>query len=47
MPMVASQILKFVDFTKAQKARYLEKETLFLQKKNFLITHEGLHCSKK
>ena len=47
MPMVASQILKSVDFTKTQKVRYLEKETLFLQKKKFLITHEGLHDSKK
>ena len=36
MPMVTSQILKFVDFTKTQKSRYLENETLlFLQIKKF------------
>ena len=29
MPMITFQILKFVDFTKTQKSRYLEKETLF------------------
>ena len=28
--MMTSQILKFVDFTKIQKYRYLENETLFL-----------------
>ena len=28
--MMTSQILKFVDFTKTQKSRYLENETLFL-----------------
>ena len=29
MSMITSQILKFVDFTKIQKSRYLENETLF------------------
>ena len=29
MLMVALEILKFVDFTKTQKSRYLENETLF------------------
>ena len=29
MPMVTSQILKSVDFTKTQKSRYIENETLF------------------
>ena len=29
MPMMTSQILKSVDFTKAQKSRYLESETFF------------------
>ena len=29
MLMMMSQILKSVDFTKTQKSRYLEKETLF------------------
>ena len=36
MSMVTSQILNFADFTKTQKSKYLEKETLFsLQIKNF------------
>ena len=30
MPMMKSQILKFVNFTKTQKSRYLENKTLFL-----------------
>ena len=44
MSMMTSQILKSVDFTKTQKSRYLENETLFfLQiKKNSIITHQGL-----
>ena len=29
MSMMTSQILKFVDFTKAWKRKYLEKESLF------------------
>ena len=29
MPMMASQILKSEDFTKTQKSRYFENETLF------------------
>ena len=43
------QILKSVDFTKTQKSKNLEKETLFfLQiKKNSLITHQGLLYGKK
>ena len=39
MPMMTSQILKFVDFTKIQKSRYLENKTLFFlqnNKKNFI-----------
>ena len=32
MPKVASQILKYVDFTKTQKSKYLENETLFFLK---------------
>ena len=37
MLMMTSQILKFVDFTKTQKSRYLENETLFLfQIKKFI-----------
>ena len=29
MPMVTSHILKSADFTKAQKSRYLENETIY------------------
>ena len=29
MPMGTSQILKSVDFTKTQKSKYLDNETLF------------------
>ena len=29
MPQITPQILKSVDFTKTQKSRYLESETLF------------------
>ena len=49
MSMMASQILKSVDFTKTQKSRYLENETLFfLQiKKNSRITYQGLLYGKK
>ena len=34
--MMTLQILKFVDFTKAQKSRYFENETFFLQIKKFI-----------
>ena len=35
--MMTSQILKFVDFSKTQKFRYLENETIFfLQIKKFI-----------
>ena len=30
--MITSQILKFVDFTKTQKSRYLENKALFFPK---------------
>ena len=37
MLMITSQILKFAGFTKTQKSRYLENETLFfLQIKKFI-----------
>ena len=40
MPMVTSQILKSVDFTKTQKCRHLENETLFfLQIKKIYRLH--------
>ena len=44
--MMLPQILKFVDFTKTQKSRYLENETFFLQIKK-LSTHQGLLYGKK
>ena len=41
--MMTSHISKFVDFTKIQKSRYLENETLFfLQIKKSFITYQGL-----
>ena len=33
MPMMTSQILISMDFTKTQKSRYLENETFFSNKK--------------
>ena len=43
--MMMSKMLKSVDFTKAQKSKYPENETLlFLQIK--LITHQGLLYGK-
>ena len=36
MPMMISQILKSVDFTKTQKSRYLENKTFFLQIKKII-----------
>ena len=48
MSKMTSKILKFLDFIKTQKSRYLEKERLFfLQIKNSLITHLGLRFNKK
>ena len=47
MPVMASQISTFVDFTKIQKFRYFEKETFFLQIKKSLIIHQGLLYGKK
>ena len=44
MPMMMSQILKSVDFTKAQKSRYLENKILFLlQIKKMDITKPCTH----
>ena len=45
--MVTSQILKSLNFTKTQKSRYLENETLFFPQIKELITHEGLLCCPK
>ena len=36
MPMMTAQILRFVDFTKSQKSRYLENETFSLQIKKII-----------
>ena len=48
IPMMTSQILKSVDFTKTKQSRYLENETLFfIQVKKFLITHQRLLYDKK
>ena len=48
--MMTSQILKFVDFTKTQKCRYVDFQNeilFFLQIKESLITHQGLLYGKK
>ena len=34
--MMASHILKYVDFTKTQKSRFLENKNFFLQIKKFI-----------
>ena len=47
VPMMTSEILKFVDFTKTQKSRYLKSEKFFLQTKKKFITHQGLLDGKK
>ena len=39
MPMMTSQILKFVNFTKTQKTRYLENETFFSSNKKIHKLH--------
>ena len=36
--MMTSQILKFADFRKTQKSRYLENETFFLQTKKINLS---------
>ena len=46
MPMMTSQILKYVDFTETQKSRYLEKEILiFLQIRKGLLFFKNWFCS--
>ena len=47
MPVMTSQILKSVDFTKAQKSRYVENELLFFLQMKKLITHQKLLYGKK
>ena len=39
MPMMTSQILKSVNFTKIQKSRYLENGTLFFLQINEFINY--------
>ena len=48
MPLMTSQILKFVNFTETQKSRYLEKKTFFLQVKKFnnYISIKGYFIAK-
>ena len=36
MPIMTTQILQSVDFTKTQKSIYLKKETFFLQIEKFI-----------
>ena len=38
--MKTSQILKFADFTKTQKSRYLDNERFFLQIKKLIKNHK-------
>ena len=45
MPMMMSQILKFVYFTKREKSGYLQNET-FYEYKNSLIVYQGLPYGK-
>ena len=46
--MMTSQTLKSAGFTKTEKSRYLENETLFfLQIKNSLIRHQALLYDKE
>ena len=45
--MMTSRILKFLDFTKTQKSRYLESETWFFLQIKKLIKHQGLLYGKK
>ena len=45
--MMMSQILKFVDFTKTQKSRYLKNQTFFLQiKKIHRLQIKGYFMAK-
>ena len=39
MPMMTSQILKFVNFRKTQKSRYLKNVTFFLQNEKIRELH--------
>ena len=39
MPMMTSQILKFLDFTETQKSRYLENEALLFLKLKKIVNY--------
>ena len=41
MPIMTSQIFKFVDFTKTRKSRYLKNETLSSNKKIHYLHIKG------
>ena len=41
MPMMTSQLLKSMDFTKAQNSRYLGKETLILLQIQKIINYKS------
>ena len=41
MPMMTSQILRSVDFTKTQKSRYLEKQALFFLQIKKLVNYKS------
>ena len=45
--MITSKILKFVNFAKTEKFRYLENEVLFLQIKKFINYNQDLLYYKK
>ena len=42
MPVMTRQILKVMDFTKTQKSRYLENETLFFLQIKKLINYTSM-----
>ena len=44
--MMTSEILKFVDFTKTRKSRYLLKETFLLEIKKLLMHIKGYFMAK-
>ena len=46
MLMMTSQILKSVDFTKTQKSKNLENETLFFLQIKKLINYKGYFIAK-
>ena len=46
VPMMTSQILKSVDFTKTQKSRYLESKTFFSSKKDIKCASRAALCAK-